>query len=212
MRLVLETYTPSEAEAVTQVTQATVRNWRRAGYLPRPTGHARYTVRELMLMSAMHALVSRGLTPEAASGFARSIANATFMSCIRNANSFSESAVDGARKTVGEIPPERIEEVKARAGDSYSEDFHYWADSLGLAMDTAERQFGLTGIQSPNYFIIWANGEEEFAYHENICEKITEGSLDEFVQGPVTLFTLAAMAGMILDRLPRKPITTAEEG
>jgi|GEM_PF-2773482 len=211
MRLELETYTPGEAEEITQVTQATVRNWRRAGYLPRPTGHARYTAKDLLLMSAMHALVSRGLTPEAASGFARGIADATFMSCINKSHSFSESAFEAARKIVGDIPPERIKEVKARAGDSYSEDILYWADAAKLAMDTAERQFGTTGLKAPDYFIIWANGEEEFAYHENICEKITEGALDEYVEGPVTLFTLAAMAGMILDRLPRKPITLAEE-
>jgi hypothetical protein len=35
MKLELELYTPSEAAEITKVTQATVRNWRRAGHLPR---------------------------------------------------------------------------------------------------------------------------------------------------------------------------------
>lgn len=210
MRLELETFTPAEAEVITQVTQATVRNWRRAGYLPRPKGHARYTAPDLLLMSAMHALVSRGLAPEAASAFAATIAQATFKFLINNSFSYSQAVHSAARNEVGELSREEIE-MATRAGEGapYLE-FLGEMKALEAIWNAAERRFGVSGIQPPQFFIIWANGEEEFADDKNICEKITEGSYDEWVQGPVTLFTLPAMAQMILDRLPRKPFILGE--
>ena len=74
----LELYTPGEAEAITQVSQATVRNWRRAKHLPRHQGHARYDIAELLIQASMRARVSRGVAPESAKGYSSEIAKAAF--------------------------------------------------------------------------------------------------------------------------------------
>jgi hypothetical protein len=216
MKLELETYTPSEAEDVTKVAQTTVRNWRRAGYLPKYTGHARYTVADLLVMVAMQALVSRGMAPESATGFAGEIARATFQSLISTPKAYSEASADAARAEIGPVSQERVNEVaraldESRVADLTPEMIEA-ADNLKTLMDAAEQKFGLSGVKAPSWLVIWANGDLQFFYDEDIDSFFSDTVYDEYVQGPVILFCLGAMAHMVLSRLPRPPVTQAAEG
>ncbi|RWR14306.1 helix-turn-helix domain-containing protein [Paenirhodobacter populi] len=213
MKLELEHYTPSEAEEITQVAQTTVRNWRRAGHLARHDGHARYNIAELLVQTSMRTLVSRGVAPEVAKGYAGEIARAAFQSMIYSAKAYSEGVHKAAREEVGKISPERIEQVKAAAGEAFSLEMLEWADAQTCMMDAAKRTFGVSGLKAPTWFIIWANGELEFYYDGDSFEErfFSETINDEYVQGPVILFYLDALATMVIDRLPRPAIKLVGE-
>ncbi|ULB09048.1 helix-turn-helix domain-containing protein [Cereibacter azotoformans] len=212
MKLELETYMPSEAEGITEVSQATVRNWRRAGYLPRPKGHARYTIADLLFQVAMRAQVARGVTPEAAAKYSGDIARAMFHSMIWSEKAYSEETYALALATV-EIPAARVDRLKEAMGDQFNLATMERLTALGNIAEVAERTFVLAGLKSSNWLIIWANGELEFYYDGDDFEDrfFGETVYDEYVQGPVILFCLGAMAKMVLDRLPRAAIRLAPE-
>lgn len=78
----------------------------------------------------------------------------------------------------------------------------------------AEKVAGLSGLKRPDWLVIWANDELEFYYDGDSFEERFFGDTtftSPFTQGPVMLFSLGSMAQMVLDRLPRAPITLAEE-
>ena len=207
MQLALEVYTPGEAELITKVTQATVRNWRRAGHLPRHAGHARYSAADLLVQFAMQALVARGVSPDAAKGFAGEIARAIFQSMIYSHKSYSAGVNNAAREEVGEIAPDRVEALMA-AVDGLTLETIELLDRQKHMMDAATQAFGISGLKSPNWLIIWANGELEFYYDGDNFEDrfFGETVYNEFVQGPVILFSLSALAQVVIDRLPRPAI------
>lgn len=194
MKLELETFMPSEAESITKVTQATVRNWRRAGYLERRQGHARYNIADLLVMTVMQELVARGMTPEYATKYASAAARAIFQSLIFSRHAYSETAFTQALESVRPVEPVAIEKLMA----------------TNLLADIASKAFLVPGLKHPNWFIIWANGEPDFYYDddENFEDKFfgETSYSDEFIQGPVTLFSLGAMAHKVLSRLPRPAI------
>lgn len=214
MQLKFETFTPSEAEDISMLPQATVRNWRRAGYLPRPKGHARYSVVELLVQLAMQALVARGVKPEVASAYSGELARAIFQSLLLSDKAYSERAVQAAFVAVDAVPDHEAARLNAIAGTAFSADEIREINGAKHLRDSAERSFGLSGLKCPAWLIIWANGEMQFYYDEDISEETFFGNTtyDDYVKGPVILFCLGAMAQMILDRLPRPPITLAEEG
>lgn len=194
MKLELETYMPSEAEMITNVTQATVRNWRRGGHLQRPQGHARYNIADLLVMMVMHELGARGMTPEYAKAYASEAARAIFQSLIFSKFAYSEAVLSEALDAAKDVEEAVEQELVAR----------------GAIADAAGKAFGVSGLKHPNWLIIWANGESEFYYEddESFESKFFGNTSydDEYIQGPVTLFCLGAMAKKILARLPRPAI------
>ncbi len=212
MKLELETYTPSEAEAITAVKQATVRNWRRAGHLPRQEGHARYNLADMLVMFVMGMLVSRGTTPEAAKEFAGHAARAIFQSTIWSTKAFSDAVREQAKAELGEISDDEVAHFKAQLGDEFRVDMLEMVRSQEIMIKAAEKLAGITGLKHPTWLIVWANGEIQFYYDEDISEETFFGNtvFDEFVQGPVMLFCLGALAQMVIDRLPRPAIRLAE--
>lgn len=212
MKLELETYTPREAEAITGVKQATVRNWRRAGYLPRQEGHARYNLAEMLVMFEMGTLVSRGITPEVATQYSRHAARAIFQSAILSTKAFSEDVRREAKTELGEIPEDEVAHFKDLVGNDFKVEMLEVARCQEVMVKAAEKLAGITGLKHPIWMIVWANGEIEFYYDEDISEEKFFGNtvFDEFVQGPVMLFCLGALAQMVIDRLPRPPIRMAE--
>lgn len=220
MELELEHYTPSEAEEITLVAQATVRNWRRAGHLPRNEGHARYTVRELLMMTAMRSLVAKGVAPEVAKAFAIEVAGAAFQALLYQASAYSSTVHVAGSSRIGTMPSEfpvsfrvMLEQDGQTELPSDAEIERHWKESALQSTVTAaaERAFGTAGLKRPNWFIIWANGEVQFYYEEDISEQEFFGNTvwDEYVEGPVTLFCLGAIATMVLKRLPRPAIKLA---
>jgi len=214
MKLELELYTPSEAEEITKVAQTTVRNWRRAGHLPRQQGHARYTIVDVLLMTAMQSLVSRGVTPEAAKGFAPQVARAIFQSMIYSTKSYSAAVVAAAKLEVGEIAPERIERVKAAMGGGFELEMLEDMDRLSLMVDASEQLAGIAGLKHPSWLIIWADGVLEFLHDDEDPDESFFGNIqydEAYAQGAVIMFCLGAMARMVIDRLPRHPIKLVGE-
>lgn len=212
MKLELETYTPGEAETITAVKQATVRNWRRAGHLPRQEGHARYNLADMLVMFVMGMLVSRGTTPEAAKEFAGHAARAIFQSTIWSPKAFSDAVREKAKAELGEISDDEVSHFKAQLGDKFRVDMLEEVRSLDIMTKAAEQLAGITGLKHPTWLIVWANGKIQFYYDEDISEETFFGNtvFDEFVQGPVMLFCLGALAQMVIDRLPRPAIRLAE--
>ena len=145
----LELYTPGEAEAITQVSQATVRNWRRAKHLPRHEGHARYDIAELLIQASMRARVSRGVAPESAKGYSSEIAKAAFQSMIFRHKAYSAGVIDAARAEVGEIAPERIERMQEELGHSFDLQMLESVDRQSLMLATAKQTFGIKGLKAP---------------------------------------------------------------
>lgn len=220
MELELEHYTPSEAEDITLVPQTTVRNWRRAGHLPRNEGHARYTVRELLVMTSMRSLVAKGVLPEVAKAFAPEVANAAFQALIHQPNAFSSGLHSLALDKVAPMPsdyPQRFKSLLDSAGGaevlSDAEIERIWRSTCvqTTLTDAAQKAFGTYGLKKPSWFIIWANDEIQFYYDEDISDEkfFGETAWDEYVEGPVTLFCLGAVATMVLKRLPRPAIKLA---
>lgn len=215
MNLELETYTPSEAEAITGVSQMSVRNWRRAGYLPRHRGHARYTIADLLTLTSMQALISRGIQPGAALPYASETARAIFQTLIWSKEAYAEAALSAGRQ---DLDREFVEQI-SNSGISADLIRSTLSDMIdGNAVkelaEEAEKLSGLSGQKRPNWLIIWANDEMEFYYDEDNFEDRFFGETSygcEFTQGPVILFSLGSMAQMVLKRLPRPPIKLAEK-
>lgn len=213
MNLELETYTPSEAEEITGVKQSTVRNWRRAEYLPRRKGHARYNIGDLLVMFVMGQMVARGTTPEAAKDFASHAARAVFQSTIWHKQAFADCVHAAAEKEVGEVSQEQMVHLaKIEPDEGKVRAMLKDVDRQEIMIKAAEKLAGISGLKRPTWFIIWANSEIQFYHDEDISEETFFGNtvFDEFVEGPVTLFCLGAMAGMFIRRLPRPAIKLAD--
>lgn len=213
MKLKLETYTPSEAEAVTEVKQATVRNWRRAGHLPRQEGHARYNLADMLVMFVMGMLVSRGTTPEAAKEFAGHAARAIFQSAVWSTKAFSQDVRSEAEATIGEISDAELSHFKAKLGEEFRPDVLAMLRSQELMVKEAERLAGISGMKHPNWLVIWADGSLEFFHEDEDPDASFFGNIQygqDYVKGPVMLFCLGALAQMVIDRLPRPAIRLAE--
>ncbi|MDO6585246.1 MerR family transcriptional regulator [Salipiger sp. 1_MG-2023] len=215
MKLKLETYTPAEAEAITAVKQATVRNWRRAGHLPRQEGHARYNLADMLVMFVMGMLVSRGTTPEAAKEFASETARAIFQSTICSMKAFSEGVHAMAKAELGEISEEEISPFKARFGAEFRIETLEFVRSQEIMIKAAEQMAGVAEMKHPSWLIIWADGGLEFLFGDEDEDDDFFGNIQHgqpYVQGPVMLFCLGALAQMVIDRLPRPAIRLDEEG
>lgn len=213
MELELETYTPSEAEAITSVKQATVRNWRRAGHLPRQEGHARYNLADMLVMFVMGMLVSRGTTPEAAKEFAGHAARAIFQSTIWSKNAFSESVREKAKAEFAKVSEDELSHLKAEIGDERRIEMLETVRRQEIMIKAAEQLAGISGMKHPNWLVIWADGTLEFFHDDEDADDIFFGNIQygaTYVQGPVMLFCLGALAQMVIDRLPRPAFRLAE--
>lgn len=212
MKLELETYTPAEAEAITAVKQATVRNWRRAGHLPRQEGHARYNLADMLVMFVMGMLVSRGTTPEAAKEFAGHAASAILQSAIWRSDAFSADVRNKAMAEVGEISDEEVALFRRKFGEEFRVEILEEIRSQEVMIEAAEQLAGISGMKHPTWLVIWADGSLEFFYGDEDPEESFFGNIqhgEAYVQGPVMLFCLGALARMVIDRLPRPAIRLA---
>lgn len=168
--------------------------------MPRQPGHARYTIADLLVQSAMQMLCARGVAPEAAKGFAGKVARAAFLSIVHRYQVYSEK-VKAAVEDLLDASGGQDERMGTR--DAAREAF--------LA-HLALKQFGLNEASSKSWLVIWANGATDF-FDDNDDFKgfFAETQNDEFMQGPVIVFWLPAIAQVVIDRLPRPAIKLAED-
>jgi hypothetical protein len=215
MKLQLDTYKPSEAEIITGVTQATVRNWRRAGYLPRQKGHARYDLAELLIMFATGMMVSRGSTPEAAAENASAVARAIYQSAIWNFSAFAEDVHSRAEDEVGEIFDADVAHFRELMGENFRIESLQTVRRQEIIVKAAQELAGISGSEHPQWFVIWADGTPEFFHEGEDPDDLFFGNIEHdkpYVQGPITIFCLGALAKMVIDRLPRPAILLSGGG
>jgi hypothetical protein len=213
MNLELATYTPGEAETVTAVKQVTVRNWRRAGHLPRHNGQARYTLADILVMIVMDMLVSRGTTPVAAKDFAGHAARAILQNTIWSTKAFAPDVHERAREELGAISEEEIALFKDQLGEEFTVEMVKKVRSQRLLIQAAEQLAGTAGMKHPNWLIIWADGSLEFLHDDEDSDMTFFSDIEyggAYVQGPVMMFCLGAIAQMVIDRLPHPAIRLAE--
>ncbi len=217
MDLELETFTPAETEAITDVKQTTIRNWRRAKHFPQQEGHARYTLLNILYMSAMGMMVSRGISPGAAKEFAYPTARAIFQSALWSRKTFADDVLTKARDEAGEITSEQAARFRENLGDTFRVEMLEtvrMGRSQEILVKAAERHAGMSGMKHPNWLIIWADGSIEFYYDDEDPDEGFFGNIETdgaHVQGPVMMFCLAALAQMVIDRLPRPAIRLHKE-
>ena len=216
--LELETYMPNEAEEITGVSQATVRNWRRAGYLERPKGHARYHIGDLLVMFVADAMIKRGVTAKHALAYAREAAQSVFQSALHIPQSYTQSAYD-ALLNRALIKVDSDPDLLAKLSQDQEIDIAQARDIVGKARvyDEAAHEFGIAGIQSPDWLVIWADDTIEFLYDRDTDGDTADtqffGNIEyrkPYVQGPLILLCLGAFAHMILGRFPRPAIKLQE--
>ena len=193
MQLRLEKFTPGEAASITAVKQETVHNWRRLGHLPKPIGHARYNLAQVLVMFVMGTLVSRGTAAEAATKIASEAARATYQSAIWNDRAYSPAAHAQAKADLG-ADAHRIDVLE-----------HMAKAALRLA--------GIEDERHPNWLIIWADGSLELLYEGENADEEFFSNVDHsqpFAQGPIVVFCLGAIARMVIDLLPRPAFDLVE--
>lgn len=219
MKLELETYMPNEAEEITGVTQATVRNWRRAGYLARPNGHARYHIGDLLVMFVADTMIKRGVTAKHALTYAREAAQSVFQFALHSPQSYTQSAYDVLLQRA-QIKTDSDPELLEKLSHDHEIDTIRARDIVAKARvyDEAAHEFGITGIQRPDWLVIWADDTIEFLYDRDTDGETPDGQFfgnidyrKPYVQGPLILLCLGAFAHIMLERLPRPPLKLAPE-
>lgn len=214
MKLALEHYTPAEAVEITGLEQTTVRNWRRAGYLARHKGTARYDIVELLKQVAMQVMVARSIFPQDAAAFAPEVARAVFQSLLHSDEAVSPGVHAAAREATSGVPAELTEIVGDIAQVPVTTEDMAALRARSRIEDAITRHFGITGVKRPEWLVIWATGELEFLYDENLEDSILAGHAyfgDPRLQGAVVMLCLGALARMVLERLPRPPIKLEED-
>jgi hypothetical protein len=215
MKLELENYTPAEAEAISEVSQMTVRNWRRAGHLLRQEGHARYNLAQVAMLLVMGKLVSHGVTPDVAKGFAVEAARAIFQNAIFSPKAFSKAVKDQAVKDLGEPNLAEISRIKKELGSTFNSGVYEFMRCQEAMIDAAEQMTGTSGTKRPEWLVIWADGTLEFINSDENAHEVFFGNIQHdaaYVQGPVMMFCLGAFSQMLIDRIPRPAIRLAGEG
>ena len=83
-------------------------------------------------------------------------------------------------------------------------------------MNAAEQMAGTSGMKHPNWLIVWADASLEF-FHDDDDESPDVSFFSNiqygqaYVQGPVMMFCLGALAQMVIDRLPRPAFRLAKD-
>ena len=219
MQLELETYMPNEAEEITGVTQATVRNWRRAGYLERRKGHARYNIGDLLVMFVADMMVKRGVTAKPAVTFAQEAAEAIFQSMLHYPACYTQSVYDTLlQRALVKVDSEP--DQLAKACEEVKIDRSEARDKMARfgVYDEAAQVLGISGVKRPDWLVIWADDRIEFLYDRDVDGETADGQFfgkidyrNPYVQGPVIMLCLGALAQMMIARLPRPPLRAMGE-
>ncbi len=217
MKLILDKLHPGEAAEVAGVSLDNQRNLRRAGYLPKTRGHARFSLEETARLLIFGALSERKIGPQVAATFADAAGRAIALSALWRSPLYSEDAVKAAfeeSKVAGDHAVE-IARMLAFRDDrelSDAEAFrHRGAEAKRLMVETLEAQLGAAGEKTPNQLFLFANGEPEFIYGED--DPFERCSFDHPAwHGPIIVFSIGAMAYLLASRLPRPIVLLDSEG
>ncbi|WAC24645.1 MerR family transcriptional regulator [Blastomonas sp. SL216] len=217
--MTLTTFTPAEAEAITGVSTASQRDWRRRGFLASGDGHARFDAFDLARMLVIRLLSDRGIGPTQTAQ-APSLAFGDIASiCAVGALSNAFSWVDAWEGDLDEIPtsmtiPEDaeaesfvLEIISSNRSENIATVFHkqsvpQWRAKKRYLIKQLWRERSIPLVTPGSMFIWWANGEHKFA-NSLESEMAQMFSSDPRTCGPIVVLDYNSLASMLIERSGR---------
>lgn len=188
MQTQLTTFTASECEAITGVSQHLQRDWRRRGYLPAIEGKARFDAVVLGEMMALKALGDRGIGPQIAKQSSRLIGLSVAWAAIANPKSIQSDLQSIDIKIAARVAKlalaRHIEEPLPPYFIIWADGFHDWAEDLGA-------RFSM--VHSSNRFVATVAPE-----------------ISSMIAGAVVVVDTYAL-GDLLSRRAGKPLVTVQK-
>jgi hypothetical protein len=204
---------PNEVADITGVSLDNQRNLRRAGYLPKNEGHARFTPLETARLLVIGQMSERGIGPKVATTFADTAARGIFLNLLWRWEPYSPEAAALALEVTRAEFESALPAAQAKIGhdmtDAEKRDIHGDLAKAWLA-DTLTEANGMSGEKAPDHFVLWPNGHPEFFYGDDHPFEDVEFNHPAW-QGPAIMITLGGMAALMASRLPR-PIVRLSEG
>lgn len=219
MTLTLTTFTPAEAEAITGVSTASQRDWRRRGFLASGDGHARFDAFDLARMLVIRLLSDRGIGPaqtaQAPSLAFGDIASICAVGALGNAFSWSD-AWEGDLEDIptsmvipedAEIESFVLDIVSSNRSEGGATVFHkpsmpQWRARTRYLIKHLWRERSLPLVTPGKIFIWWANGEHKFA-NSLESEMAEMFSWDPRTCGPIVVLDYNSLASMLIERAGR---------
>ncbi len=213
MHLQFDLLTPGEVSEISGVSLDNQRNLRRAGYLPKMKGHARFTLLDTARLMVIGLLSERGIGPKVAVTFADTAARGIVLGVFRQSRLYSDEV---ARAALAETRDEADDDLALTREslpdlDEAVEKRVRGIIALQLLSELLEKQLGMRGEKSPNLFVLWANGHAEFFYGDD--DPWSDVMYDHPAwQGPIIVLPMPAIASLLASRLPRPIVRLAEIG
>ncbi|MGF7173362.1 MerR family transcriptional regulator [Azospirillum doebereinerae] len=217
---ILSTFTPGEAERITNVSTAQQRDWRRRAILPSNEGHARFDAFAVAEMWTLKLLSDRGIGPQQA----KEVASWCAIGIVWHALQWQEAyegdhlrAYEWAPQLYEKIVTQRqeIEElIKEREvkGELDPAEFlakmreldtgHGWGFQAGYLQRQTITQAGKGRVIPTRFFIWWADGSH--IWHSSVDAACNDGvSNDARFSGPIIVLDLNALGSTLIERAER---------
>lgn len=217
--LTLTTFTPAEAEAITGVSTASQRDWRRRGFLASSAGHARFDAFDLARMLVIRLLSDRGIGPgqtaEASYAHCGDIAGVCSSGILLHAFRW----IDAWEGDMADLPTQPIlpEEAKVEsvlftmlssipdeAGETvlHKASIGQWRARADILVKRLWRDRGLPFVSPGRIFIWWADGKSQFA--NSLEGEMTNIPLsDPRTSGAIVVLDFTSLASMLQERAGR---------
>lgn len=208
MQLNFETYTPSEVAKITGVSTDNQRNLRRAGYLPKTIGHARFNLQEIARLLVIGLMSEKGIGPKVSTAFAETAARGIFLKSLWNSEVYSQDAVNIAHEETHSEFVESIEKLKGHPDlnlDADAKKSLHGSIAKDHLVTKVEAMSGAQGEKAPEFFCYWANDYPEFFYGDNHPFEDHAYGIAAW-QGPVVMLSMGSLAAVISAKLPRPAI------
>lgn len=210
-RITLTTFTPAEAEAITGISTALQRDWRRRGIFPKTDGHARFDVFGLAKMLAMKMLSDRGVGPVHTADEAEWCA----MGIVWHALAWIDAWEGEPEKALtwfnAFAQPPAVDPVILASIEKANENGHdmpvpevgsHWGSQSEFLRRKVLASADRPRIVPANIFIWWADGSHIF--HNSVDVILSEMTSDDpRITGPVIFLDMRALASTLLDRAGR---------
>jgi len=184
-RFTLTTFTPGEAEKITGLSTAMQRDWRRRGFIAGGDGHARFNAFTLGELLTLKLLADAGVGPQQGQSYARW----TTAGIVWHALQWVDAYEGDHQRTLADAGP-MMNSGPATWGQK--------VDWLARATMKANGHHGAPG----RFFIRWADGSER--WEESLDTAFGQhATSDPQVTGPVVVFDLQALGGLLVDRAAR---------
>ena len=213
MNLTIDLLTPNEVAEITNISAENQRNMRRSGYLPKNSGHARFTLHDTARLLVIGLMAERGIGPKISVTFADTAARGIVLSLLYSSEIYSESAAVAAHLETETEAVEGIARVRlTKLTDLNDSDILSFKGSIAknYLAEKIAATLGMQGEKRPNFFCLWANNHPEFFYDDEHPWEDVDYSLPAW-QGPVIMFSIGAVAALMASRLPRSIVHAVED-